>query len=198
MDEDTIEMIAQEADRLLVAPRLLLLLQNIAHRGVEPWLRVRFGNGVEQRQKLETHLPAPEGKCLDDDDIGCRLPECLQQKIAAAGQKLFADGVAGLIGEAGKTGTAGDHGRQCHGGHISTGKSVDRYAAGDDRDFAPILRQRTGNAARPRQMADAEQMLNIEENAQGRGIRGRHADFRHCSSFCHCSSNNPVNCRMLA
>ncbi|ENN85039.1 hypothetical protein RHSP_57688 [Rhizobium freirei PRF 81] len=179
VNENTIEVIAKQPHGLLVPARLLLLLQNIAYRRIEPRLAIGLGNGIEQGQQLKAHLPPPEGKGFNDDDVRLGLPKRFEQKLAAARQKRLVDRVAGLVGKSGKAGAAGDHRRQRDGGHVAARKAIHGNATGDDRHLAAVLRHGAGDAAGPRQMADAEQMLNVEEYAQGVGTCDRHADFRH-------------------
>ncbi len=179
MDENAIKVVAEQRHRLLVAPGLFLLLQNIAHRCVEPRLRIGLGDGIEQRQQFEAHLSATEGEGLDDDDVRGSLPKGIEQQVTTPRQKRFVDGFAGLIGKARKTGTAGDDRRQRHGCYILARKAVDRNAAGDDSHPAAIPSHRAGDTAGPRQMADAKQMLDVKEDTRRRGMRGHHADFRH-------------------
>ncbi len=97
-----VEMRFDEADGLFIAARLRALLEDIAHGRQEFRPRGHRFDGVEQGQKFEAHLAAPEGKGFDDDDIRAGLVECFEEQLAAAFKERVIDRVALLIGKAGK------------------------------------------------------------------------------------------------
>ncbi len=64
-----VEMRFDEADGLFIAARLRALLEDIAYGRQEFGTWGHRFDGVEQGQKFEAHLPAPEREGFDDDNI---------------------------------------------------------------------------------------------------------------------------------
>lgn len=110
----------------------------------------------------------------------------IEQQLAAGMEEILARWPAIGIGEAGETGIAGDDCWQGHGLYAFARKARHRQAAGHDSHVKTVFHQCIGDAAGAGYVADAEQMLDIEENT-----RCRH------DAFCHSASNRPVSCRML-
>ncbi len=186
MDEHGVEMVLDQLDGFLVAAGLAVFLQDVAH-GTQK-LRARAGlfDRVEQRQQFEAHLSASEGKSLEDDNVRLFLVEGFEKQLAAIGEKFLVGRLPIGIGKAGKTDIAGDDRRQFDRFDTLARKARHGQAAGNDRYLETVLHQCIGDTARTRNVADAEQMLDIKEDAGS----------RH-DAFCHSASNRPLNCRML-
>lgn len=88
---------------------------------------------VEQGQQLETDLAAAEGEGLDDDDIGFRPAEGVEQSLAAHRLEGRIDRTAFAIDKAGETGIAGCDRRQRDMLEAGRREAVHGHAAGDDR-----------------------------------------------------------------
>lgn len=99
MDQHAVEMGVERGNGFSVAPRLLLLLQDVAHRGEKLWPRLCRLDGVEQRQQFEPHLPTAEGKGLDDDDVRSRRMKGRKQPVAAVVQECLVNRRAILVGK---------------------------------------------------------------------------------------------------
>ena len=110
-----------------------------------------------------------------------------QKRVAADVQEMLVDGVAVLIGQPRKSGRTRQNRRQRHRHHIRSRKAGHGQSAGDHRHRAAFVGNSGGNAACPRQVPDAQQVLDVEEDT-----RRFHADL------CHSSSKSLVSVRMLA
>src|SRR5207248_8761258 len=122
---------------------------------------------LEQRQKLEAHLAAPERVSLDDKDVGPDRPQRPDKQSAAPLLEHLVDRTAIGIDNGRKLGIASLDRRQCYDIDRGAGKSLDPHPSGDDRDREAVGRKCRGKAACPRKMADPQEMLNIKEDAGG-------------------------------
>ena len=75
VDKDEIEEPVYPVHGFAVTLRLLAPLQDVADRTDDQRFRIAGCRRLQERQQLETHLPAAEGKRLDDDGVGGAFPE---------------------------------------------------------------------------------------------------------------------------
>ena len=137
--------------------------------------------------KFEPHLAAAEWEGFDNDDVGLKIVNRLQQYSPP----LFLEGVVDRIPleirQAGKSLVAGYDRRQRQRLQSLCRKAGNRRAAGYNKNVKAIVGKRGSNPAGTREMSDAEQMLNVEQ----------HARLYHAVSACHSRSNRPLSCTML-
>ena len=124
---------------------------------------------LDQGQKLETHLPASERKGLDKDDIGPDPPQSAASSIVAPARACRRRRrVAGRSTSPEKPWSAA-----VIGGSATVQRRVrESPATGGPPvtmvNVEAVLRQRRCDPAGAGQMADAEQMLDVEEDARTR------------------------------
>jgi hypothetical protein len=164
-DEHQVEEPLDEPDRLFRPPGLAAFLQDVAHRARnEGRIRSRFRR-LEQRDELETHLPPPEGIGFDDEDIRLHRLQRSEKAIPPQRLELFAQRFALGIDKLGERGVARADRRQLDDLDLGFRKAPNRYAAAHQRHLDPGFAQCGGDAADPRQMADAEKMLDIDQHS---------------------------------
>ena len=137
----------------------------------------RFGapclGGVEQRVQLKPEGAAAEGKGLDQDAIGLHFLEEVKQRFGARRLPTVVDRFAVRAKDRCKVCVRDPRGRQAH---DRGGTEIDlRHgeAAIGDRHPVPLGDHRLGQQRRAPDMADAEQMLDIEQDVHaGRPFRG--------------------------
>ena len=143
------------------------------------------------RGLIEAHLAAAEGKGLDDHDVRPGLAEGGQQHVAAARLEGVVDRSAVQVGEAGEAGVARDHRRQRDMADAGAGKAGNRRAAGDHRHVEAVGAKRLRDPAGAGEVADAEQVLDVEEDAGEPAGGAPHQAARHSVS------NRSFSWRML-
>ncbi len=112
VNEDEIEEPVHPVHGFADALRLFVGLQDVADRTDDHGLRIAGRRRLQERQQLETHLPAAEGKRLDDDGVGGAFPEQRQQGFPAPVLERLVDGVSPAVAEVGEIPVRALHGRQ--------------------------------------------------------------------------------------
>ena len=92
------------------------------------------------------------------------------------------------VGQAGESVVAGHDAAAMRPAGCRRGKAGDRRAAGDKGHLETVLDQRRGDAAGPRQMADAEKMLDIEQDARRGSCSGLPRTLEQCLELVECWS----------
>jgi len=165
MDQHRVETVAQDGDDLLLAARLVLLDQDIAHRGGD---RDAAGpRRPQQRYQLEPELPAPEREAFDQQNIRVCLTKGVEQGGAPAFPPGVVDVAAPRIHQPPEARVGGPDRRQLnkmgateirHAAGLAAGNACDLQAArphgSDDRRGAHLV-------------ADTQQMLDIDHDARG-------------------------------
>ena len=150
---------------------LVRLDQNVAHRG-DGRAAVRPGPR-QQRLQLEAQLPAAEGEKLRNQNIGPRRLIGREQRRPPPVAPVIVDGVVPLVRQLLEIAVHGAHRRKLHqlrragvgAGHRQAARGDDRFDAGGSG--GPRQRQRAA------QMADAEQVLNPEEDLHRKACTSR-------------------------
>src|SRR5262245_8794712 len=163
MDEDEVEEIRDDAKRLFRSPGLPVFLQDVAH-GARDDRRVRFRfRPLEEWNEFETHLAAGEGKSLDDEDIRHERFKGTKKALAAQRSELIAERPVVGIDKLAEGGVARPDWRQLDELDLGLGEARDRRPPADDSYVDLGLAQCRCDVADPRQMANAEKMLDIDE-----------------------------------
>ena len=164
MHEDRVEPGLRPAEHLALALGLRLDLQDVAHRADDERLRTRRLDALEQRHELEAQRPPPERERLEEHRLGRDGVEGREQQVAPRVPIGVVDGnVVGVaqrhearIGDADR--------RQLHDAHAARHAPADRHAARHEMHVAPGVRQRLGDEPRPHQVADAQQVLDVDHD----------------------------------
>ena len=82
VDEDRVEPGFRPAQHLAFALRLVLELQDVAHRADHERTRTRRLDPLEQRHELEAQRPSAERKRLEDHGVGPHGIERREQEVA--------------------------------------------------------------------------------------------------------------------
>ena len=125
---------------------------------------------------------------------GLTLGERLEQQVAAARLVGVVDRLARRVGQFGKSLIGRRDRRQRDGRDARPGKARDRRAAGHDGHRKPVFGERAGDPAGAGEVADAEQMLDVKEDA--RATHGGGLPFlleqRRSAAGCCCGSRTAV------
>ena len=166
MHEDAVEPSAGKLCHLAAALGGLAN-HRVAHGADDPGALLCRPRGLEQRHQLEAELPATEGELLDDEDVRTEGLELGQQPGEAMVAPGVVDGTAGVVHDLGEARVRRGRRRQKDAGAAEKVDALDRRAAEDDGDVEPGFAHRLCQDRSALQVADAEQMLDIEHHSPG-------------------------------
>ena len=114
-----------------------------------------------------------------------------EQQVAAARFVGVVDRLARRVGQSGKSLVGRRDRRQRQGRDPRPGKARHRRAAGHHGHREPVFGERAGDAAGAGEVADAEQMLDIEEDARAaHGVVCHSCSNRPSAGGCCCGSRS--------
>ncbi len=161
-------MPVQRLDGLLRPAEIAALLQDVADGAGDDGVPLT-ANGRQQRQELEAHGAPAEGKGLDQQDVRLEPGGNGEELIAPRRLVGLREGAAvGMEQQAHGIGGDADR-RQLDGLDAGRRREAGRRAAFDERGLDASLDEARGDPADARQMADAKQMLHVDQRAHGSG-----------------------------
>ena len=136
-----------------------------------------MNRGFQQRQQLEAHLPPTQGEHLGDQDARPRGLKDLEQPCGTYGLPGLVDRLAFAVHEAGKLLVQAFERRQLNKARAPDVETRHEQAAGDERHPQSGHVEGPDDGRRAAQMADPQQVLDIEQNVGGSG-HGRRFRFK--------------------
>ena len=171
--EDGVEPGLRPPEHLALALRFLLDLQDVAHRAHHHGPRARRVDALQQRHELEAQRTPAERERFEDDRVGRHRIEGGEQQVAPCRPIRVVDGNVIAVAQRHEARVRDPDRRQLHDAHPARHAPADRHAAAHEVHVGSRVGQRLGDEAGAHQMADAQQMLDIDhDDWHGRAPKG--------------------------
>ncbi len=172
--QHAVEIALDGGDDLGRARRIVLGDEHVAHRGDDRDARRRRLRRRDERQQLEAEGAPAEGKALDEQDVRLHIAERREDERPPPRAEGVVDRPSVGIDDRLEAGIGGARRRELHGGEGLGSDARLGRAAGENGNVEAARLHRTGDRSGAPPMSDAEQMLDMEEDAAPhRGFRGR-------------------------
>ncbi len=165
VNQHAIKVNVHEPHDLRRARSFPALLEDVANRRYDTRLRSHGRGRFEQRNELEAHLPPPERERLEHQNVGTPIACERQQAITPGIEVLLLNRIAAIVDERSEIDPARAQSRQGGRLYVRAGEACNRHPAPHHHNIEPVADESVGDPARPHQMPDTEQMLDVEQHA---------------------------------